>query len=117
MAQPNRPAFTGPLLSLAEESVRTPSILIRSHLGHFRVPLRLDPTGDREAVMDPASPRGLAWIAYRPLLLGVVASFCACVVTGWALRKANCYRDVQRFHPGINYQSLHYPTVPHVRAM
>jgi hypothetical protein len=67
--------------------------------------------------MEPRPTRGLAWVAYRPLLLGVVASFCACVVTGWALRKADCYRDVQRFHPGINYQSLHYPTVPHVRAM
>jgi len=56
-------------------------------------------------------------VAPWPLLVGAAMSFMTCCAAGHALRDVNCYGDLQRFHCQINYLSLHYPTVAHIRAL
>jgi hypothetical protein len=52
-----------------------------------------------------------------PVILGTVVSFLACCVAGRIVSDRNYYRDFQRFHPSINYLTLHNPTVSKVRAL
>ncbi len=52
-----------------------------------------------------------------PTLLGVVVSFVGCCAAGRAVSKINSYENFQRFHPYINFTTLHYPTVSQVRAL
>jgi hypothetical protein len=67
--------------------------------------------------MDAAKPLLSRIIAPWPLFLGVTSSFLGCIVAGHRLAELNCYGSLSRFHPQINYLSLHYPTVAHIRAL
>src|SRR5262245_3292463 len=51
------------------------------------------------------------------LLLGVVVSFLGCCAAGAYLAHRNVYAAVERFHPMINPESLHYPGPGQVAAL